>query len=235
MAAGACQDAKRTPQPDEQRVQTEQAPVPPHHEDPPPQITPPSPPTSRATVELPPKGFVLSDVLGKTKRDVDRALGRGEQLEDGPWNYGLGKVAVLVVFEAGRAVFVSVTAPEFHNTDADRAAVLRWMQTPAGADFDHTHNFDFELGVWAPGAQDRQLTRRAIAENVTENLRVSGEFGGGTASANYTRLEVSLPDGNRCTRGVLANLARKYDLKSAGFDSLECMTVSPGSPVLQLR
>lgn len=196
--------------------------------------TPAAPaPAAIATVELPPKGFSIADVLGKTKRDVDRALGHGEQLEDGPWDYGFGKVAVLVAFEAGRAVFVSVTAPEFHNTETDRTAVLAWMQAPPGSDFDHTHNFDFELGIWAPGAQDRQLVRRAVAEAVTDGLRSSG--GGGTAAANYTRLEVSLPNESSCTRAVLAELVRKHALKSAGFESLECLTMSANPPILQLR
>src|ERR1043165_2171128 len=151
-----------------------------------------APPSPKATAELPAKGFRLADVLGKTKRDVDRALGHGEQLDDGPWQYdGFGKVGLLVVFEAGHAVFVSVQAPEFHNSDADRAAVLAWMEAPDDVEFDQTHNFDFELGVWAPGAQDRQLARRALAEKVTEGLKSSV---GGFASANYTWMEVTLRD-----------------------------------------
>ncbi len=192
-------------------------------------------PSPRATVDLPPKGFVLADVLGKTKREVDLALGHGNQLEDGPWNYDFGKVSVVVVFEAGRAAFVSVTAPDFHNTNADRAAVLAWMNASPDADFDHMHNFNFELGIWSPGAQDRQLARREVAKTVTERLRESGGFGYGTVAANYTRLEVSLRDEDSCTRATLVELSRKYNLKSAGFESLECMTMSRASPVLQLR
>lgn len=193
----------------------------------------PAPP--RATVELPPQGFALGDVIGKTKRGVDQALGHGKQLEDGPWSYNVGKVSVLVVFEGGRAVFVSVQAPEFHGTDADRAAVLAWIQAPPDADLDSTHNFNFELGVWATGAQERQLARRDVAHAVTEGLRAAGGFGAGTASANYTRLEVSLQDDDSCTRAVLAGIARKYDLKGAGFDSMECTTMSQRAQVLQLR
>jgi hypothetical protein len=175
----------------------------------------------KATVELPATGFRLADVLGKTKRDVDRALGHGDQLEDGPWQYdGFGKVGLLVVFEAGHAVFVAVQAPEFHNSDADRAAVLAWMQTPNDVDFDRTHNFDFELGVWTAGAQDRQLARRALAVTVTEGLKSSL---GGYASANYTWLEVSLRDPDTCTRASLGRIAKTYDLKSAGFDVMECL------------
>lgn len=174
----------------------------------------------RATVELPPKGFKLADVLGKAKRDVDRALGHGKQLDDGPWDYGFGKVAVAVVFEAGHAVFVSVAAPEFHNTEADRTVVLAWMQATDGVEFDHTHNFDFELGVWAPGAQDRQLARDAVAEQVTEGLKSSV---GGFASANYTWMEVSLQDLDTCSRAVLGQIARAYDLKNAGFEVMECV------------
>jgi hypothetical protein len=169
----------------------------------------------KATIELPAKGFKLVDVLGKTKRDVDRVLGHGEQLEDGPWQYdGFGKVGVLVVFEVGHAVFVSVSPPEFHNSSADRAAVLAWMQAPDDVEFDHTHNFDFELGVWAPGAQGRQLARRALAEKVTEGLKSSV---GGFASANYTWMEVSLRDPDTCTRKSLSRIAQTYNVKSAGF------------------
>ena len=181
----------------------------------------PTPTSPNANVELPAKGFKLADILGKTKRDVDRVLGHGEQLEDGPWQYdGFGKVGVLVVFEANHAVFVSVQAPEFHNASADRAAVLAWMQAPDDVEFDHTHNFDFELGVWAPGAQDRQLGRRALAEKITEGLKSSI---GGFASANYTWMEVSLREPDACTRSSLRQIAKAYNVKSAGFEMLECM------------
>lgn len=179
------------------------------------------PPAPTATVELPPRGFTLADVLGKPKREVDRALGHNEQLEDGPWQYdGFGKVGVLVVYEAGRAVFVSVQAPEFHNSAADRAAVLAWMQAPDDVDLDHTQNFDFELGVWAPGAQDRQLARRALAQRVTDGLKSSV---GGFASSTYTWLEVTLHNPDACTQAFLGRIAKVYELKSAGFDVMECV------------
>jgi hypothetical protein len=53
--------------------------------------------------------------------------------------------------------------------------------------------------------------------------------------ANYTCLEVSLPDESSCTRATLAELVRKHALKSSGFESLECMTMSANPPILQLR
>jgi len=55
------------------------------------------------------------------------------------------------------------------------------------------------------------------------------------AAANYTRLEVSLVDDTKCTRAVLSEIARKYDLKSAGFETMECMTTDAHSAILQLR
>lgn len=194
------------------------------------QAQPPSATVPTATVELPPKGFSLADVLGKAKHDVDRVLGNGEQLDDGPWNYGFGKVGVLVVFEAGRAVFVSVTAPGFRNTDADRAAVLSWMQAPPDVDFDQTHK-EFGFGVWAPGAQARQFERRKLAEAVSVHLQSSGI---GLASATYTRLEVAFFSADSCTRATLAELARKYSLKYNSFDSVECLPMGANFLILQL-
>lgn len=175
------------------------------------------PPTS--AVELPPKGFELGAVLGKAKAAVDKVLGKSTQLDDGPWLYdGFPGVALHVVFEANLAVYVSVAAPGFHNTDADRATVLAWMHAPADIDFDRTTKFDFELGVWTPGAQARQLHRRELAQAITTQLKAEG----GLAAANYTHLEVTLTQPDRCTRDRLGRLAREHELKAAGFDTLEC-------------
>jgi hypothetical protein len=205
------------------------------------------------TSKLPPKGFVLADVLGKTKLEVDQVLGHGEpldadlvpwdgkteldlapksdaQLEGGPLSYDLEYVPVVVAFEAGRAVFVAVVVPGFHDADVERAAVLAWMHAPRDMDIDRTRS-DVSLGVWVPGAQDRQVARLDLAKTVTESLRSSGV---GTAVANFTRLEISAPAGS-CTQETLEELAHEYPLRRAHFETLKCMTMESGGPVLHLR
>ncbi len=125
----------------------------------------------------------------------------------------------MVVFEAGKAAFLSVTAPGFTNSTADREAVLRWMNAPDTVDFDRTHNFTFELGVWAPGAQARQFQRRQVALAVADTL--PAEFS--SASSNYTWLAVMPRQGSDCSRKAVQNLIKNHkELKSSGFEIVEC-------------
>ena len=173
-------------------------------------------------MELPGKGFDVTHVLGHTKADVDKELGHAQQLEDGPWLYdGFGNVAVTVLFDSGKAAYLSVAAPEFHRTPADLAAVQQWMHAPPDADYDHLNSFESEVIVWAPGMQDRQAKRRELAQQLTETLEPSQA----SASANGTDLEVSAAPGH-CDRGVLRKLMKSSGgaaaLKALGFAVMEC-------------
>jgi hypothetical protein len=104
------------------------------------------------------------------------------------------------------------------------------MHASDGVDFDRTHNFDFELGIWEPAAQARQFARRAAAEQVSEQLKSSNR---GFASANYTWMEVVLQNPDACTRGTLGQIAKTFALKDAGFEVMEC--VNDANTKLPLR
>lgn len=149
-------------------------------------------------------------------------LGRGEQLEDGPWSYGgFDRVLVTVMFDGERAALVQVESADPRVAPADVAAIRAWMHAPADADYDHVHNFKTVVGIWAPGMQQRQLARREFASKLTETLGKKGEF----AAANGIDLEVSAPRGH-CTRAtlrsVLASLDGASELKALGFAMIEC-------------
>jgi hypothetical protein len=200
--------------------------------------TPASPPASQpparvvpheksaSSLKLPAASFDVTKVLGHAKPDVDQELGHGEQLEDGPWSYERFEgVGVSVMFDQGKAALVAVEPAGFHGAAAaDLDAVRAWMHAPADADYDHVHNFDFVVGIWAPGMQERQLRRREFAKELTAKWKRQGSI----FAANGIDLELSAPPG-QCDRNILrktiATASGAQALRALGFAMLECSGV----------
>ena len=162
------------------------------------------------------------NVLGHMKPDVDKELGHGEQLDDGPWSYDRFEgVGVSVLFDQDKAALVAVEPTGFHGAAADLDAVRVWMHVPADADYDHVHNFDFVIGIWAPRMQERQLRRREFAKEMTAKWNRQGSI----FAANGIDLELSAPPG-QCDRNVLVKAVTMAGgavaLKEMGFAIVEC-------------
>jgi hypothetical protein len=161
-------------------------------------------------VTLPSRELFITDILGKSRRDLDTLLATAATTElDGRASYAIETTHLIVLFDNDRAAMVSIAPAHYVPDDANVDRVLAWLHA------DRT-KLQVETGdtvdLWNPPMHDRQLLRDAAARELGLAASFSKlDLQGATCEAVQQKLQLH-PD---------------LDLHKLGFTALECTGAQP--------